>query len=115
MIPAADGTVDFFYLFDLAEGQMAWRRPADRLAFEYHFDRAIFPYAWLFASYGGFNGHYTVVLEPCTAMPLSVNEAVARNQCSHLEPGESLETRVAIHAGQADVSGGVANEHPDRR
>jgi hypothetical protein len=100
VIPAPDGTVDFFYLFDLAEGRLAWRRPSDGWTFAYHFDLKVFPYAWLFASYGGFNGHYTVILEPCTAMPLSVNEAGARNQCSLLKPGETLETRVSIWAGR---------------
>ena len=95
VIPAANGTMDFFYLFDLIEGRMALRRQ-DGLTFAYHFDTKIFPYAWLFASYGGFNGHYTVILEPCTAMPLSVNEAAAKKQCSLLEPGQTLETRVSI-------------------
>jgi len=99
VIPAADGTVDFFYLFDLREGRIAWRR-RDNLGFAYHFDPRVFPYAWMFASYGGFLGHYTVVLEPCTTMPISVNEAVPKNQCSVLQPGETLETRVTIRAGR---------------
>jgi hypothetical protein len=38
----------------------------------------------IFASYGGLDGHYTAVLEPCTAMPVSVNEAARLNQCSCL-------------------------------
>lgn len=96
VIPAPDGTVDFFYLFDLADGRIGWRRPGTRLGLEYHFDRGVFPYAWMFASYGGFNGHYTVILEPCTAMPLSVNEAAARHQCSQLQPGQTLETTVTL-------------------
>jgi hypothetical protein len=109
VIPAKDGTMDFFYLFDLQEGEMSWRRPAARerrapalrggLKFSYQFDPKVFPYAWLFASYGGFNGHYTIILEPCTAMPMSVNEAAGKKQCSRLEPGQSLETRVSIYAG----------------
>jgi hypothetical protein len=99
VIPPADGTMDFFYLFDLREGRLAWRRPRERLEFAYRFDTRVFPYAWLFASYGGFLGHYTAVLEPCTAMPLSVNEAASKNQCSVLQPGETLETRVSIRAG----------------
>ena len=97
---AADGTVDFFYLFDLREGRMAWRRPQEGLEFAYHFDTRVFPYAWLFASYGGFLGHYTVVLEPCAAMPISVNEAARKSQCSVLQPGETLETRVSIRAAR---------------
>lgn len=96
VVPPADGTVDFFYLFELTEGRMAWRRPGTGLRFEYRFDLRVFPYAWLFASYGGFNGHYTVILEPCTAMPISVNDAAARGQCSLLAPGQSLETEVSI-------------------
>ncbi len=101
VIPAADGTMDFFYLFDLREGRMTWRRPRERLECAYHFDTRVFPYAWIFASYGGFFGHYTVVLEPCTAMPLSVNEAASKNQCSVLQPGETLETQVSIRAGRS--------------
>jgi hypothetical protein len=101
VVPPADGTTDFFYLSDLRRGQMAWRSPAKGLKFAYEFDLRVFPYAWMFASYGGFNGHYTVILEPCTAMPIAVNEAAAKGQCSVLQPGETLETRVSIWAGRA--------------
>lgn len=100
VIPPADGTMDFFYLFDLREGRMAWRRPRAGLEFAYHFDPKIFPFAWMFASYGGFLGHYTVILEPCTTMPMSVNEAALNKQCSILQPGETLTTRVSICAGK---------------
>ncbi len=100
VVPPADGTMDFFYLFDLRAGRIAWQRPSARLKFAYQFDPQVFPYAWLFASYGGFLGHYTVVLEPCTAMPISVNEAALKNQCSKLEPGQTLETHVSIRAQQ---------------
>ncbi len=100
VVPPPEGTVDFFYLFDLQEGILTWRRPGQGLRFAYEFDRKVFPFAWLFASYGGFNGHYTVILEPCTTMPISVNDAAARNQCSLLQPGEALETRVVIRAGR---------------
>ena len=101
-IPPADGTMNFFYLFDLREGRIAWRRPREHLEFAYHFDPGVFPYAWLFASYGGFLGHYTVVLEPCTAMPISVKEAAVKKQCSLLKPGDTLETRVSIRAGRLE-------------
>ena len=99
VIGPKDGTVDFFYLFDLQAGRIRWRRPANGLGFAYRFDTGVFPYAWLFASYGGLDGHYTVVLEPCTTMPISVNEAAGRGQCSSLGAGESLETHVSIYAG----------------
>jgi galactose mutarotase-like enzyme len=99
VIPPADGTMDFFYLYELAAGRVVWQRPSRGLTFAYEFDTAVFPFVWLFASYGGFDSHYTVILEPCTAMPMSVNEAAAQNQCSVLRPGESLRTQVTIYAG----------------
>ena len=99
IVPPADGTVDFFYLYELAEGRMAWQRPSAGLTFAYHFDLKFFPYSWFFASYGGFNGHYTIILEPCTTMPLSVNEAANKNPCASLAPGKTLQTHVSIYAG----------------
>jgi len=99
VVPGDEGTVDFFYLFDLPSGRIAWKRPSRRLKFEYTFDTAVFPFAWLFASYGGFDGHYTVVLEPCTTMPIHVGEAIDKGTCSRLPPHGMLEAAVSIYAG----------------
>lgn len=99
IIPERDGTMDFLYLYDLEQGQIAWESSSKDLTFVYKFDKEIFPYAWLFASYGGFDDHYMVILEPCTTMPISVNEAARLGQSSVLEAGEMLETRVSIFAG----------------
>lgn len=105
VIPAPDGTVDFFYLFDMTAGRLVWQRPGTGLKFAYQFDTKVFPYAWMFASYGGFNGCYTVILEPCTAMPISVNEAASKRQCSVLNPGETLVTQVSIWVGSMPQAG----------
>jgi len=101
VVPARDGTMDFFYLFEMEAGEMFWHRPSAGVKFGYQFDMKIFPYAWLFASWGGFLGHYTIILEPCTAMPMPVNEAAAKNKCSSLGPGQALETKVSLYAGPA--------------
>jgi len=100
IVPLKDGTMDFFYLYDLPVGEMFWRRPHSGLKCGYHFDTKVFPYAWLFASYGGFLGHYTIILEPCTTMPMSVNDAAAQGQCSRLDRGGVLETNVSLYAGR---------------
>lgn len=102
IIPEKDNTMDFLYLYNLREGRMGWRRPSSKLAFVYGFDAKVFPYSWYFASYGGFLGHYTAVLEPCTTMPISVGEAARLGQCSVLKPGEVLETTVHIYAGSEE-------------
>jgi hypothetical protein len=112
VVPAPDGTVDFFYLSNLAAGRMAWRRPSQGLCFAYQFDPQVFPYAWMFASYGGFNGHYTVILEPCTAMPISVNDAAAKGQCSLLQAGQTLATRVSIRAEESIREKGERTARP---
>jgi hypothetical protein len=101
IIPPKEGTVDFLFLYDLRDGRMAWRSASRKLTFVYTFDRQVFPYAWYFASYGGFDNHYVAILEPCTTMPLSVNEAARLGQCSALDPGQAIETRVTIYAGPA--------------
>ncbi|NLE44202.1 MAG: DUF5107 domain-containing protein [Chloroflexi bacterium] len=98
-IPALDGTMDFLFIYDLTEGRVSWKSAAHAKMFEYRFDTDVFPYVWYFASYGGFDDHYVAILEPCTTMPLSVNEAAGLGQCSVLGPGEKIETRVTIYAG----------------
>lgn len=89
-VPQFDGTTEFLYLHELKEGSIGWRRGGKSFAVQ--FDLEVFPYAWYFASYGGFDGHQVSILEPCTCMPMSVNEADSLGKCSRLDPGASLET-----------------------
>ena len=98
-VPAQNGTVDFYYLFESGKGEMSMISPQNNSRFTYYYDPKVFPYLWYFASYGGFLDHYTAILEPCTTMPISVNEAMKLNQCSFLKPGESIRTWVSIYAG----------------
>ncbi len=102
VVPEPDNTVDFLHLYELRDGRIAWQSRAKGLTFEYRFDTTVFPYAWYFASYGGFDGHVMAILEPCTTMPLSVGEAAALGQCSVLESGQELATQVEIYAGPID-------------
>ena len=100
IIPAANKTMDFFYLYDIQTGEMQLLSNNGQHVFSYRYDTNIFPYQWYFASYGGFLDHYTVILEPCTNMPMSVNEATAKGQSAVLAPGQSLTTTVEIYAGE---------------
>ena len=96
VIPPPDGSTDFLFLYALEQGRVSLQRAALKAALSIDFDPAVFPYVCYFASYGGLDGHYTAVLEPCTAMPVSVNEAARLGQCSRLAPGEAISTRVSI-------------------
>src|SRR5882724_1985589 len=103
VIPANNNTMDFFYLYDIATAEMKLLSSDKKSLFAYQYEKAIFPYQWYFASYGGFLDPYTAILEPCSSMPISVNEAKEKNQCSILEPGEELITTVKIFAGEKEL------------
>jgi hypothetical protein len=100
VVPPKDNGVDFFYLFDTAEGVMNFLGGENRTLFSIRYDKKVFPYQWYFASYGGFLDHYTAILEPCTSMPISVNDAAKMGQCSVLGPGEEITTTVRLYAGE---------------
>jgi hypothetical protein len=99
IIPVKDNTMDFLYLYDVPAPEMQMHG-TDGSLFAYSYDNKVFPYQWYFASYGGFLDHYVAILEPCTSMPMSVNEAKDKGQCTVLEPGEELLTTVEIFAGK---------------
>ncbi|MBS1600931.1 MAG: hypothetical protein JST75_22150 [Bacteroidetes bacterium] len=100
IIPPNNNSMDFFYLYDISIAEMQLLSKDDKTLFSYSYDKKIFPYEWYFASYGGFLNHYTVILEPCSAMPISVSEAKQKKQCTILNAGEELTTSVKIFAGE---------------
>lgn len=100
LVPEKNNTTDFFYLYDIHAPRMGLESNKGNHLFSYSYDNNIFPYQWYFASYGGFLNHYTTILEPCTSMPISVNEAERLAQCTVLEPGEEINTIVKIYAGE---------------
>lgn len=99
IVPGKENSMDFFYLAEADRGFMGMANKRNDTLFAYDYDRAVFPYQWYFASYGGFLDHYTAILEPCTNMPIMVADAIAKNQSAVLTPGASIDTRVRIFAG----------------
>jgi hypothetical protein len=100
IIPPETNTMDFFYLYDISRTEMQLVTRDDNHVFSCSYDNKVFPYQWYFASYGGFLNHYTAILEPCTNMPLRINEAIEKQQCAILLPGQELITSVRIFAGE---------------
>lgn len=93
LVPEPDGSTEFLYLYDLASGHMGLHA-RDGARLDCAFDLQVFPCCWYFASHGGMDGAFTAVLEPCTTMPISVNQAAEEGFCSRLKPEESLTTTV---------------------
>lgn len=100
VVPPKNQTMDFFYLYNITNGEMGMVSQQGKYGFIYRYDRAVFPFQWYFASYGQFRDHYTAVLEPASAMPVRINEAAAAGQCSVLAPGAAINTSVTIYAGK---------------
>lgn len=103
VVPEKGDSMDFFYLYEALEGEMGMISGNGKHLFSYRYDQRVFPFQWYFASYGKFNDHYTAILEPASAMPVSVNEAMEKKQCTVLAPGQEIATRVTIYAGECNL------------
>ena len=95
VLPQAGKDKEFVYVADLPEGWAGIRRP-DGSSLRMSFDLKVFPHCWFFMDFGGWRGHYTVVVEPCTNWPKDLAEAAAAGRCASLPPGGVLETAVEV-------------------
>ncbi|MFI5124478.1 MAG: DUF5107 domain-containing protein [Chitinophagales bacterium] len=100
IVPVSEDEMDFFYLYDIPKSEMQMKHSKGHYTFGIDYDQKIFPCQWYFASYGGFSNHQVAILEPATGMPLSVNEAISLDHCAALDPGEEINTRVYLFAGE---------------
>lgn len=99
------GAAGLHYLTELRAGWVAATDTATRRGFGLVFDHARFPAVWLVLGYGGFRGFHQALLEPWTAYPTRLSDAVAAGRAAVLEPGEVVETEVAavLYDGVASV------------
>ncbi|WP_123040420.1 DUF4432 family protein [Cohnella candidum] len=105
-LPASSGAAEFQYAIGTAEGWCAITHTQDKIGFALSYDRQRLPNCWLFASYGGWRGLNTVVLEPCTGFPVGVGEGVRQGTHQVLRPGEPFECEVVatVFEGFAGVA-----------
>lgn len=85
-LPEATQSREFIYCSELEEGRCGVRNARTGSVFQLEFDRADFPFVWVFQSYGGFQNHYVLMLEPSTGKPYDLNEAIAQNNALWLPP-----------------------------
>jgi hypothetical protein len=104
--PPEAATCDFYYATDLAAGWCALTDAQAGYGFGLAFDPTIFRSVWVFGAYGGWRGHYVTILEPCTAYPYRLEQAVAQGTASRLAAGASVETTVTavLYPGRASVT-----------
>jgi hypothetical protein len=94
-IPSASASSRaFLYVTDMPEGWCGVRDGESGHAIRLHYRLDVFPFTWLFMTYGGWRGLYTIVLEPCTNMPKDLTEAHRWGQSLVLGPEQSFECTV---------------------
>jgi hypothetical protein len=93
---------EFVYVSQLPAGWCGVRDMNTGASLRLHFPRATFPYTWLFMSFGGWRGLYTVVLEPCTNMPKDLKTAFDLGQCAALRPQEELNCELFVELSSSN-------------
>lgn len=87
---------EFYYSSDLAMGQCGIRNSSSQSTLQMQFDTQDFPYVWVFQSYGGWNGHYVLVMEPCTTMPYDLDVALHNGTIAQLQPQEHQHRQLTV-------------------
>lgn len=97
---------EFQYMTEMDAGWCALTDTRSGVGFGVAFDTAVFPSCWLFASYGGWRKLHTVVLEPCTGYPVSVQKGIEAGTHRILGIGECIETEViaSVYTGMKLVT-----------
>jgi hypothetical protein len=106
VLPPEANVAEMHYATELDQGWCALTDTSSKLGFGLHFDKDLFSSVWLFMSYGGWRGLYTVILEPSTTVPATLQEAKQRGRLASVNGLSSLETEsfCVIYEGLSAVS-----------
>jgi galactose mutarotase-like enzyme len=94
--PESSQLQEFYYTSELAIGQCGIRHRRSQSALIIRFDKADFPYVWVFQSYGGWRDYYVLVMEPCTTIPFDLNEAYQKGTTALLKPQETQRRSLTV-------------------
>lgn len=109
-LPNESGTSEFQYATQLSAGWCSVTY-GDGTGIGLVFDKDVFRSCWLFASYGGWRGLQTLVLEPCTGYPVEVSTGARTGTHRTLAPGEVITT--TLTAVVYDGMSAITAIHPD--
>jgi galactose mutarotase-like enzyme len=97
--PRSSKLQEFYYSSNLAEGMCGIYDARSQSSLVMNFDTSDFPYVWVFQSYGGWNDHYVVVLEPCTTIPYDLEIASRNGTTAQLKPQETQHRTLTLRLG----------------
>jgi len=121
-LPPSAGVNEFQYATELTAGWCALTDTSTGIGMGLAFDAEVFRSCWFFATYGGWRQLQTIVLEPCTGYPISVNDGVEAGTHRTIGAGETIATEVVatVYTGlQAvetiDRDGNASGHHIGKR
>ncbi len=91
---------EFYYSSGLLIGRCGVKNSRSRSTLMMNFDLKDFPYVWMFQSYGGWNDHYVLVMEPCTTMPYDLDLAERNGTIATLEPRQTQNRQLIVKLEQ---------------
>jgi len=103
--PLESNLADHHYLPDLSQGWYAVTDTQTKVGFGLSFPTNIFPNLWLFRTFRGWRGLYTLILEVSNGLSFDLALARQTGQCGHLDAGQSIEAEIkaAAYSGYASV------------
>jgi len=94
-IPPSDSNIaDHHYLPDVSQGWYAVTDRQTKVGFGLSFPTNIFPNLWLFRTFGGWRGLYTLILEVSNSLSFDLALARRSGRCGHLDAGQSIEAEI---------------------
>lgn len=106
VLPPESGLADMHYLTGVREGWYAVTDRRAKVGFGLVFPTSVLPNVWLFRTFGGWRGLYTLILEASNGCSRDLREARNTGQCGRLESGQTLEADVlgVAYSGVTGVS-----------
>jgi hypothetical protein len=103
--PPESNLADHHYLPEVAEGWYAVTDTETKDGFGLSFPTSVFPNLWLFRTFGGWRGLYTLILEASNGLSYDLALARQRGQCGHLDAGQVMraEIKAIAYSGYASV------------
>jgi hypothetical protein len=84
------------YATDLAEGWYALEDPETGEGVVVKFPVDLCPYIWMWLGYGGWRGHWVLIIEPYTSYPVRLSHAVEVNTHRRIASQETFTVDVAV-------------------
>lgn len=98
------------YATDLQDGWYALEDPDSGQGVVVSFPLEVCPFIWLWLGYGGWRGHWVLIVEPYTSYPVSLTDAVRENTHRRLEVGQtfSIDIGVSFYQSPATLADALA-------